>query len=124
MVVGTRRGRGVRSYGVDAGNCLERRIECGGSARALRVLCLEPLQTVDQKVLTMFLVAALGVGGTSVAASSGSRVVTAAGRIGPLQVDKSTRAAVIAFAGAPDAERRGQEPGGGALPAELRGQDR
>lgn len=41
--------------------------------------------------------------------SSGSRriVVTATGRIGPLHVDESDRAAVISFAGRPESERRG-----------------
>jgi hypothetical protein len=52
--------------------------------------------------------------------SSGRRVdspavVSASGRIGPLHVDRSTRADVIAFAGRPDAERKGGE-GGGAPP--------
>jgi hypothetical protein len=36
--------------------------------------------------------------------------VAADGRIGPLRVGVSDRAAVIAFAGQPDAERRGREP--------------
>jgi hypothetical protein len=43
--------------------------------------------------------------------SSGDKstaVLTATGRIGPLQMDRSTRADVIAFAGHPDAERRGR----------------
>jgi hypothetical protein len=35
-------------------------------------------------------------------------VVTATGRIGPLHVDTSNRAAVIAFAGQPESERRGR----------------
>jgi hypothetical protein len=43
--------------------------------------------------------------------SSGQKstaVLTATGRIGPLQMDRSTRADVIAFAGRPDAEGRGR----------------
>jgi hypothetical protein len=35
-------------------------------------------------------------------------LVTPAGRIGPLRVDESTRADVIAFAGKPESERRGR----------------
>ena len=38
---------------------------------------------------------------------SGTQVVTASGRIGPLQVDVSRRAAIVAAAGRPDAERIG-----------------
>ena len=34
--------------------------------------------------------------------------MTATGRIGPLRVDRSNRAQVIAFAGRPDSERRGR----------------
>jgi hypothetical protein len=41
-------------------------------------------------------------------------VVSAAGRIGTLYVDQSDRAAVIAFAGRPDAERHGRESLGSA----------
>ena len=44
--------------------------------------------------------------------SAGSAIVTVTGRIGPLHLDRSDRAAVIAFAGRADAERRGQAPGG------------
>jgi hypothetical protein len=36
--------------------------------------------------------------------------VTAAGRIGPLQIGRSSRAAVIAFAGRPTSENRSHEP--------------
>jgi hypothetical protein len=39
-------------------------------------------------------------------------VVSAAGRVGALRVDQSTRAAVVALAGKPDAERHGRAPGG------------
>jgi len=35
-------------------------------------------------------------------------LITAAGRVGPLHVDKSDRSDVVAFAGKPDAERRGR----------------
>jgi hypothetical protein len=42
----------------------------------------------------------------SAASAGGSGAISAAGRIGPLQIDKSTRADVVAFAGAPDAEVR------------------
>ena len=40
----------------------------------------------------------------SAGASGGSGVITVGGQIGPLQIDKSRRPAVIAFAGNPDAE--------------------
>ena len=60
-------------------------------------------------VLTLLGVAvACGSGRTS----AGSAIVTVTGRIGPLHLDRSDRAAVIAFAGRPDAERRGQASGG------------
>jgi hypothetical protein len=60
-------------------------------------------------VLTLLgLAVACGSGRTS----AGSAIVTVTGRIGPLHLDRSDRAAVIAFAGRPDAERRGQAPGG------------
>jgi hypothetical protein len=42
-------------------------------------------------------------------ASAGSTVVTTTGKIGPLHLDRSDRAAVIAFAGAPDAESHGSD---------------
>src|SRR5712691_3258267 len=50
--------------------------------------------------------------GLAVACGSGqtsarSAIVTVTGRIGPLHLDRSDRAAVIAFAGRPDAERGG-----------------
>lgn len=44
--------------------------------------------------------------------SARSAVVTATGRIGPLHLDRSDRAAVVAFAGRPDAERRAEASGG------------
>ena len=43
--------------------------------------------------------------------SSAGAVIYADGRIGPLRADRSNRADVIAFAGRPDAERRGVEYG-------------
>jgi hypothetical protein len=43
--------------------------------------------------------------------SADSTVVSVTGRIGPLRLDRSDRGAVIAFAGRPDAERRGRTPG-------------
>jgi hypothetical protein len=57
--------------------------------------------------LTALLAAAAGC-------SSGHRhatraIISESGRIGPLQMDHSTRADVISFAGRPDAERRGVE---------------
>ncbi|HEY3920623.1 MAG TPA: hypothetical protein VGL76_00755 [Gaiellaceae bacterium] len=36
--------------------------------------------------------------------SGGAGAITAGGKVGPLQIDKSNRAAVVAFAGKPDAE--------------------
>lgn len=45
-------------------------------------------------------------------AAQGRVVVSAGGRIGPLHVDVSDRAAVISFAGRPDSERRGRYDGG------------
>jgi hypothetical protein len=50
--------------------------------------------------------------GLLAACSSGAttaRVISVDGRIGPLRIDHSDAAAVIAFAGRPDAERRGRE---------------
>jgi hypothetical protein len=41
---------------------------------------------------------------------SGPWIVTVGGRIGSLHLDRSDRASVIAFAGKPDAERRGRQP--------------
>jgi hypothetical protein len=40
----------------------------------------------------------------SASASGGSGAVSSTGKVGQLQIDKSTRADVVAFAGAPDAE--------------------
>jgi hypothetical protein len=59
-------------------------------------------------LMLLGLAVACGSGRTS----AGSATVTVTGRIGPLHLDRSDRAAVIAFAGRPDAERRGQAPGG------------
>jgi hypothetical protein len=47
-----------------------------------------------------------------VSSAAVSAVVTVTGRIGPLHLDRSTRASVIAFAGRPDAERHGRAVGG------------
>ena len=52
--------------------------------------------------LAALLVFALSCG--VAAASGGSGVISVGGRIGPLQIDKSIRADVIAFAGKPDRE--------------------
>lgn len=43
----------------------------------------------------------------TVVAAAPTHVVTASGRIGPLRVDVSTRAAIVSVAGRPDAERVG-----------------
>jgi hypothetical protein len=51
----------------------------------------------------MLIVVATGCG------SAHGAVISQTGRIGPLRLDRSTRADVIAFAGRPDAERRGAE---------------
>ena len=60
-------------------------------------------------VLTLLgLATACGSGRTS----AGSGIVTVTGRVGSLHLDRSDRAAVIAFAGRPDAERRGRASGG------------
>jgi hypothetical protein len=47
----------------------------------------------------------------------GSPVVSPAGHIGPLRLDVSDRAAVVAFAGRPDAEQRGEYDGYGPYEA-------
>jgi hypothetical protein len=46
--------------------------------------------------------------GCAACGSNHSVLVTPAGKIGPLRVDESTRADVIAFAGKPESERRGR----------------
>jgi hypothetical protein len=57
---------------------------------------------------------AIAVGAVLVGCGSGHRsergkvVVSARGRVGPLHVDRSDRADVIAFAGRPESERRGR----------------
>jgi len=63
------------------------------------------------------LAAALAAGCASGQRRLDSAIVTAGGRIGVLQIDESTRADVIAFAGPPDAERRSRE--GSAQPRYL-----
>ena len=54
--------------------------------------------------------AALALSGCASGHGSGSGriVVSATGRIGPLRVDESDRAAVISFAGGPESERHGR----------------
>ena len=59
--------------------------------------------------LAVSIPALLAAGCTSGHRSAIHAVLTASGRIGPLQIDRSTRADVIAFAGRPDVERRGVE---------------
>lgn len=56
-----------------------------------------------------FLLALLAAGCASGHRSSAHALLTATGRIGSLQMDRSTRVDVIAFAGRPDVERRGVE---------------
>ena len=56
-----------------------------------------------------FAVLVLAVGCSSGHTAPKSAIVTATGRIGPLHVDRSDRGAIIAFAGRPDTELRGQE---------------
>jgi hypothetical protein len=58
-------------------------------------------------VLAVFVLIACG----SARSTAGTAIVTVTGRIGPLLLDRSDRAAVIGFAGRPDAERHGQTPG-------------
>jgi hypothetical protein len=60
------------------------------------------------RLMALALVAALAAGCASGQRRLDSAIVTAGGRIGVLQIDESTRADVIAFAGPPDAERRGR----------------
>ena len=54
----------------------------------------------------LFLTAAVGCG--SMHRTGVGAVVSDRGRIGPLRMDRSDRAEVIAFAGRPDVERRGE----------------
>lgn len=58
---------------------------------------------------TPLVVAAVFAAGCGSGHHSGSVVISQSGRIGALQMDRSTRADVIAFAGRPDAERDGAE---------------
>jgi hypothetical protein len=55
---------------------------------------------------TVVILAAVSLSGS--ASASARLVVTAAGQVGPLRVDESDRVDVIAFAGPPEAERRGR----------------
>jgi hypothetical protein len=57
---------------------------------------------------TVVLFVVSGCGGSHHSGADGRVSVNANGRIGPLRVDVSDRRAVIAFAGRPDAERRGR----------------
>jgi hypothetical protein len=61
------------------------------------------------RVVGSVAVLVLAVGCSAHNTSRESAVVTSSGRIGPLHVDRSDRAAVIAFAGRPDSEGPGQE---------------
>jgi hypothetical protein len=61
------------------------------------------------RVAVSLALAVLATGCSSHDVSRQSAVVTAKGRIGPLHLDRSNRAAIIAFAGRPDTERTGQE---------------
>ena len=60
------------------------------------------------RILGVTLVALLGVAllSGSATAAGGSGVVAVTGQVGKLQIDKSNRAAVLAFAGKPDVEVR------------------
>lgn len=61
-------------------------------------------------VVVALLAVAVACGSARTAA--GPTIVTVTGRIGPLHLDRSKRADVVAFAGRPDAERRGRALGG------------
>jgi hypothetical protein len=77
-------------------------LKASTDARAVDVLC-------GHVVLFLALVAvAAGCGSTRT--SPTSHVVSVSGRIGPLQIDKSDRRAVIAFAGRPQWEGHGRMP--------------
>jgi hypothetical protein len=53
----------------------------------------------------------LAMAGCTGSSHSSKIVVSVAGRVGPLAVDRSGRHAVVHFAGRPDAELHGREPG-------------
>ncbi len=59
----------------------------------------------------LVLVAAVAVAGCGSHSSSSTHVVRVNGEIGPVHVDRSDRAAVVAFAGQPDAVVAGRAPG-------------
>ena len=62
-----------------------------------------------RRFLPVVILTLLTAGCSSGNRSASREVLTASGRIGPLQIDHSTRADVVAFAGRPDVERRGVE---------------
>jgi hypothetical protein len=67
-----------------------------------------PLAAERAKMLDMRTLGAVAaIAGAAVATASPTTTVTSAGRIGPLRIDVSTRAAIVAAAGRPDAERVG-----------------
>jgi hypothetical protein len=59
----------------------------------------------------LLLVAAVAVAGCGSHSSSSTHVVRVTGEIGPVHVDRSDRAAVVAFAGQPDTVVSGRAPG-------------
>jgi hypothetical protein len=61
--------------------------------------------TVGAWVAFASILALAGGWGCGESSSESRRIVSVSGRIGPLRIDESDRAAVIAFAGRPDAER-------------------
>lgn len=67
------------------------------------------------RVVMLILLGLMACG--SALSAGASTIVTVTGRVGPLHLDRSNRAAVIAFAGQPDAERHGQAPGYAAYDA-------
>jgi hypothetical protein len=69
----------------------------------------EYADVIRMRRVSVLLLAAAATGcGSSHRSASGRVVVSARGRIGPLQVDRSTRADVISFAGRPQSERCGR----------------
>jgi hypothetical protein len=66
-----------------------------------RIVCRPHARRLGAIFIALF---AFALSCGSAGASGGSGVITVGGQIGRLQIDKSTRADVIAFAGNPDAE--------------------